>query len=276
MSITMLTKLQGQYERFVDATASRETSRRYSKSLNVFFDYYPEKADPREFSKFDVEDFKAYRRKKGVSATTVNYDIQIVRAFFNWLINMDVMSYNPATVRRLKQKDPVRHSLAESAQVAVYGACLNDNERLLVGLALTTGLRCATLVQLEKSEFDFERGMLVIPPEKMKTGRAMEAVVLPSELALVQPLQEGRIWGDWAKTTDALSRRFTLIMKRVGLSLRGLRTARRTVATTLLRNGSDVRLVANVLGHKNISTTSKYLTPATNVEIATAIGALPR
>lgn len=274
--MTMISKLQGQYERYVDATASRATSRRYTKSLNAFFDYFPEKSDPREFSKLDTEDFKAYRRKAGVSATTVNYDIQIVRAFFNWLINMEVMSYNPAMVRRLKQQDPIRQSLSESAQVAVYGACLNAQERLLVGLALSTGLRCKTLVQLEKSEFDFERLLLVIPPSKMKTGRAMELPINPVEIALVQQLEEGNIWGDWALTTDALSRRFTLILKRAGITLRGLRTARRTVATTLLRNGVDVRLVRDILGHKNISTTNKYLTPGTNLEIGTALRKLPR
>lgn len=276
MSITMLTKLQAQYERYIEATASRETWTRYSKSLTSFFCYYPEKIDPREFSKMDIEDYKAYRRKKGVSATTVNYDIQIVRAFFNWLINMEVMTYNPAIVRRLKQQEPVRSSLAESAQVAVYDACLNAQERLLVGLALTTALRSKTLVQLEKSDFDLERGMLIIPPSKIKTRRALELPIMPTEITLVQPLTEGNIWGSWAATPKALSRRFSLILKRAGISLRGLRTARRTVATTLLRSGVDVRLVRDILGHKSIATTNKYLTPATNVEIAAVIGALPR
>lgn len=274
--ITMLSKLQAQYERYVDATASVETGKRYSKSLNTFFAYFPEKADPREFSKADVEDFKAYRRKKGVSATTVNYDIQIVRAFWNWMIDMDAVTFNPAKVKRLKQKDPVRHSLAESAQVDVYAACLNANERLLVGLALTTGLRCKTLIQLERRDFDLERSMLVIPPEKLKNGRSLELPIMAPERVLIRELPEGRLWGDWAKTTDALSRRFTLILKRVGITLRGLRTARRTVATTLLRNGVDVRLVRDILGHANISTTNKYATPATNVEIASAMGVLPR
>lgn len=274
--MTMLTKLQGQYECYVDATASRATSQRYSSSLNRFFGYFPEKLDPREFSKMDVEDFKAYRRKAGIGATTVNYDIQVVRAFFNWLINMDVMNYNPATVKRLKQQEPVRMSLTESAQIDVYAACLNAKERLLVGLALTTALRCKTLQELEKSDFDLERGMLVIPPSKMKTGRALELSVMPTEITLVRALSDGGLWGKWAPTTKALSRRFTLILKRVGVSLRGLRTARRTVATTLLRNGTDVRLVRDILGHRSISTTNKYATPATSAEIAKAIGALPR
>lgn len=274
--MNMLTRLQAQYERYIDATASTATGRRYSKSLNAFFSYFPEKTDPREFAKADIEDYKAYRRKAGISARTVNYDLQIVRAFWNWMIDMDATSFNPAKVKKLKEQEPVRASLSEATQQEVFSACLNANERLLVGLALSTGLRCKTLVELEKSDFDLERGMLTVPPEKIKTGRALELPIMAPELVLINELQEGNLWGAWAKTPDALSRRFTLILGRVGSSLKGLRTARRTVATTLLRNGADVRLVANVLGHRNISTTSKYLTPATSAEITSAMGRLPR
>lgn len=274
--MNMLLKLQARYESYVSSTASPQTRDRYAKSLNAFFSYFPEKTDTREFSRSDIEDYKAYRRKAGVSATTVNYDVQIVRAFWNWMVDMEAATYNPASsVKRLKQQEPVRQSLTESSQIAVYGACLNANERLLVGLALSTGLRCKTLVELEKSEFDLERGMLVIPPEKMKAGRALELPLRADVIILVRELSEGRLWGNWALTTDALSRRFTLLMKRAGISLRGLRTARRTVATTLLRNGVDVRLVRDILGHKSISTTNKYATPATNAEISTAISNLP-
>lgn len=277
MSNNMLDKLQAQYERFVSATASPLTRDRYAKSLDAFFDYFPEKTVPGDFSRSDVQDFRAYRRKAGASATTVNYDVQIVRAFWNWMIDMEAVTYNPATkVRRFKQQEPVRASLSEASQRDVYAACLNANERLLVGLALSTALRCKTLVELEKSEFDLEQGMLIVPPEKIKTGRALELPIQATEIELIRALPEGRLWGDWARTTDALSRRFTLILRRAGIALRGLRTARRTVATTLLRQGADVRLVANVLGHKNISTTSKYLTPATSSEISAAIGGLPR
>jgi site-specific recombinase XerD len=272
----MINKYQAGYERFVKLTASYETYVRYSKSLNTFFDYFPEKSEPSDWSRHDMDDFRNYRRKAGVSATTVNYDLQIVRAFFNWMIDMEMATYNPAAkVRRLKQTEPVRQSLTPDSQSELYAACLNDKERLLVGLALSTGLRGKTLTQLEKKEFNFEMGMLVVPPEKMKTDRAMELPIRASELALVAALPEGNLWGDWAKTTDALSRRWTLILKRIGSPLRGLRTARRSVATTLLRNGADIRLVADVLGHRKIETTMKYLTPATRSQVSAAIATLP-
>lgn len=273
--MNILVKLQAQYEKHVYATTSPTSAHRYTKSLDAFFSYFPEKVEPSEFTKMDVEDFKAYRRKAGVSATTVNYDIQIVRAFWNWMIDMGATTYNPATVKRLRQKDPLRESLSEPEQKAVYAVCLNANEKLLVGLALSTALRCKTMVELEKSNFDLNRGMVNIPAEKMKSGRALELPLRADVVELVRELPEGRLWGDWARTTEALSRRFTLILKRAGTGLRGLRTARRTVATTLIRNGADVRLVKDLLGHTDIKMTMKYLTPATSAELSAAIARMP-
>jgi integrase/recombinase XerD len=274
---TLIHQLQADYERFVDATASRRTGRLYSISMNRFFDYFPEKTDPRDFAPMDIDDYRAYARKRGLSAVVVNYDVQIIRAFFNWCIRQDAMSYNPAAnTRKLKTKEPVRTSLSEEAQRQVYAACLDDRERLLVGLALTTGLRPVTLVQLEKSEFDLERKVLSIPPEKMKTSRGIELPIMQTEIELVRALPKGNLWGAWAKTSIAISRRFSLVLSRAGLGRQGLRTARRTVATTLLRNGVDVRIVRDLLGHTNIATTNKYLTPATNDEILSALEIMPR
>lgn len=276
MAMTLLHNLQADFERYIDATATSATGRRYSQSLERVFQHFPEKGDPKEFSPTDIDDYKAYARKRGLSATTVNYDVQIVRAFFNWCIRQSAMTYNPAITRKLKQKEPVRTSLSEEAQRQVYGCCLDDRERLLVGLALTTGLRVTTLVQLEKSEFDLDTGIVNIPPEKLKNGRGLSLPLAATELELVRALPEGNLWGSWAKTPIALSRRFTLILRRAGIGLNGLRTARRTVATTLLRNGVDVRLVRDLLGHSSIATTNKYATPATSEELSAAIGVLPR
>lgn len=277
MAMSLLHNLQADFERYVAATASRATVIAYANALTRFFDYFPTKIDPKEFAPMDVDDYKAYARKRGLSASTVNYDIQIARAFFNWCIRQDAMTYNPAAkCRRLKQKEPVRTSLSEESQRKVYQACLDDRERLLVGLALTTGLRVSSLVQLEKSEFDLDARIMNIPPEKLKNGKGLSLPIAATEVELIRALPEGNLWGSWAKTPVALSRRFTLILRRAGIGLNGLRTARRTVATTLLRNGVDVRLVRDLLGHSSIAITNKYATPATNEELTTAIGVLPR
>ena len=276
MAQTLIHRCQAAYEHFVRLTASPASSHRYSHCLDVFFDYFPDKTEPGHFSRSDVDKFRAYRRKKGVSARTVNYDIQIIKAFFNYLIREELATFNPAaTVSKLREMEQPKYSLSDIDQEQLYAACLNENEKLLVGLSLTTGLRCKSLVELERKNFDFIRKVVIIPPEKMKSGRALELPIRDELLALIHKRDEGKIWGTWAPKDAALSRRFNLLLQRIGISLKGLRTARRSVATTMLRNGADIRLVRDMLGHTSITTTSKYLTQATTAELRDAMSTLP-
>jgi site-specific recombinase XerD len=273
----LIKKYQGAYERYVANTTTIATAQRYSKALSAFFERFPEKTEPNEFARMDVEDFRAARRKSGTSARSVNYEVQCVNSFWNWMMNMELASYNPTNkVRRLREQDTARYSLSEEQQAQLYGATLSEMEACLVGLALTTGLRSTTLAQLERSDVDFDRGFLVIPPAKMKTQRALELPLRGDILELLREMPEGNLWGAWAKTERALSRRFSKVCQRAGIPLKGLRTARRTCATTLLRNGADVRIVRDWLGHRNISTTSKYCTPATSEEAKAALELLPK
>lgn len=273
---SLILKYRRQFESFVTHNSTQGTAQRYGRALETFFSYFPEKTEPGHWGKNDILDWRIWRRRK-VTASTVNYEIQVVRRMWNWLIQMEVTTYNPTNgVPRFREMEQPKTSLGEAAQEKLYDACLDDNESMLVGLALTTGLRANTMRQLEKRDFDLEQCVLVLEPEKMKTGKALMLQIRPEECELVKKASaEGTIWGEWAKTHRALEYRWNKICRRAGLDIRGLRSARRTTATTLLRNGLDVRSVQEWLGHKKLTTTMKYLTPANRVETRAALDKLP-
>jgi integrase len=274
---TEIHRLQAMYENFITLTVSRGSAVRYCKALYYFFSRFPEKKKPSEFTRRDVEDYRVMRLREGLNPRTVNYEITIVGTFFKWMMDMDMMSWNPASqVKKLKVKEPKKDSLTVAEQVAVYKSCFNKYDKLMVALALNTGLRGETLVQLEKSEFDFERNCLSIPAEKMKAARNHEVPLPAWVMELVADADDGRIFGAFADNAAQLSYRWNCVMRRSGIALKGIRVARRTFATTLLRSGADLKLVQDLLGHRNIATTSRYLTPADNATTRTAIERLPR
>lgn len=273
---TVLYKLQAQYENFVTLTVSKGSASRYCKSLDCFFSRFQEKTRPEEFTRRDVEDFRIERLREGVSPTTINYEVNIVRAFWNWMADQEIVTWNPASqVKRLKEKEPAKKSLNISEQMQLQNGCFVWEDHALVALALTTGLRGETLAQLEKSEIDFEQARLVIPAEKMKAGRNHEIPLPAWVLKILEEAPDGRIFGTYARTADAVCYRWNGICRRAGVAAKGIRTARRSFATTLLRSGADLKIVQDLLGHKNILTTSRYLTPADSATTRAAVDKLP-
>lgn len=273
---TELYRLQASFENYVTLTTSRNTAIRYCKSLEAFFSRFPDRERPEEFTRVDVEDFRIVRLREGISPRTINYDLSICRAFWNWLLDMERVTWNPVSqVKRLKEKEASKTSLSVSEQLELQKGCYSTLDRALVGLALSTGLRGETLSLLDKSEIDFERSCVTIPASKMKAGRNHEAPLPNWVLNILKLVPDGRIFEGYAKNAAGICYRWNQICRRVGIPPKGIRVARRSFATTLLRTGADLKLVQDLLGHKNIFTTSRYLTPADSETTRDAVNKLP-
>lgn len=271
--------MQVKFENYVTMTASRKTAQRYSKALEDFLGRFRDKKSPTDFTRADVEDYIIQRRRDGLSPRTINYNLQIARAFWNYMIDLEVTPWNPfSKVKRLKETEPERHSLSIPQQEQLYKSVAAHGslqDRILVGLALSTGLRAETLVQLEKSDVDFNSSALRIPATKMKAARNHDMPLIDWLLKLLEQCPDGRIFEGYARNAAALSARYNRLCQRAGIPLRGLRTARRTFGTTLIRSGVDIRTVKDLMAHRNIATTSRYLTPADEETTRKAIENLP-
>lgn len=269
--------LQADYEQFISMTVSRGAAYRYMKSLEAFFSRYPDKTVPEDFVRRDVEDYRIWRIREGLNPRTINYELAVCRVFFNWLCDMGRISWNPfSQIKRLKEKESPKTSLNVSEQLELQKGCFCWADHALVALALTTGLRAATLASLEKCEINFEQQRLIIPAEKMKAGRNHEVPLPDWVLHILKDAPDGRIFEGYAKNTGSIRYRWNSICRRAGIKQRGIRLARRTFATTLLRSGADLKIVQDLLGHRNILTTSRYLTPADSSQTRAAVNKLPR
>lgn len=271
-----LYNLQAQYENYVTLTTSRGTAVRYCKSLDAFFSRFPDRLRPEEFTRRDVEDYRIIRLREGRNPRTINYELNVCKAFWNWMTDMERVTWNPfAQVKRLKEKESVHNSLSVSEQMELQKGCFCWEDRALVALSLTSGLRGETLAALERSDIDFQRGALVISATKMKAGRNHEIPLPAWVLRILETAPDGRIFGRYARNAAAVCYRWNTICRRCGLPAKGIRTARRSFATTLIRSGVDLKIVQDLLGHKNILTTSRYLTPADSQTVRDAVDKLP-
>jgi integrase len=273
---------QAKYENFVLNTTSRATAVRYSVALSNFFHRFPEKKKPENFFRLDIEDYKILRKRDGISPRTINYEVGVVRSFWNWLIEMSGQPYlNPASrVKRLREPQPPKRALEFSTLEAILQACDTTQERLLVLLGSTTGLRGAELCALEFVHIDSEQGLLTLPAQLTKTQSGRVVPLREDVLALLQlqqrATQASRVFEGFAQTPQAIRYRWNRLLHRAGFQGIGLHSLRHTFLTQLLRQGLDVASVAALAGHASVATTLGYLAPAKADEARKFLEHLPR
>lgn len=254
-------------------TGSQATATRYEIALNNFFKRFPEKRKLIDFFRTDVEDYKILRARDNIHPRTINYEVAVVKAFWNWLIEAHGMQiWNPASnVKRVREPQQKRKALSEDTLKAIVGACQNDTERLIVLLGMTTGLRGGELVSLQWGDIDFEGQTITLDAERTKSRKGRIVPLRSDVIALLQmraPADKSqpenpprRVFEGIGNDARTLRRKFHVVCNRAGVGKVGLHALRHSYATTLLRNGADLRTVQDLLGHSDIKTTAGYLAP---------------
>ncbi len=221
----------------------------------------------------------------GMAPLSVRRKLACLSSFFGFLQDMGYIQGNPA--RRLplpktEQLVPVTLSQEEAQQLVA--AADRPWTRCLVILLLTTGMRRSEAVAIALEDVDLQNGQLLVHGKGSKertvplTGQAIGAIrhylkhrkkTNCQRLFVSQTGEsiQGRI----------VNRILNRVVKKAGLKGRGItpHTMRHTFATHLIRNGTDIRTVQELLGHSDIQTTARYLHSDTRTK-QTAVGRLRR
>lgn len=155
--------------------------------------------------------------------------------------------------RILTEEEVVRLHLALSDPIT------NPSFALLVRLLLLTGCRLNEIMSARVEWVDWARGLLLLPDSK--TGQ--RRIFLPTAaLKLIEPRQ-GEEWiieGQRSKTHLKRPHRTWLrLCKRAGIEGVRLHDLRHTAASRLHILGATQADIAAILGHKQLSTTARYL-----------------
>ena len=101
-------KWQGKFESQVALVSlRRDTFRRYSVALEHFNDVFPT-LGLEQFRATHGEDYKQARLSQSMAPTTIFYELQVIRTYFNWLVKQGVLDLNPfrLSCRVRPEKDP--------------------------------------------------------------------------------------------------------------------------------------------------------------------------
>ena len=261
---------------------SEHTVRNYGVDLAQFLSHLVDTGQAGEFpdnvTHIMIRSFMAVLGEKGVSRQTVARKIAALRSFYKYLQRRGRVTANPARIvhtPKLEKKIPTFLSVSMMERLLATpegGTFTGSRDKAILELIYSAGLRSFELVGLDNADFDMERRILRL------RGKGMKERINPIGRYAVAALE------DYLQHRDGHPDRARFDPNAVFLNFRGQRlttrsvrrmlshyaalaglsgdvsphTLRHSFATHLLQRGADLRVVQELLGHENISTTQIY------------------
>lgn len=224
----------------------------------------------------DTEDLEKYLKYiKNLESTTVAHKITSIKSYFNYNIKREIVSVNPADkVSRPKLTKHLPEYLTEEEVGKLLDVEVRSpydyRNKTILELLYSSGIRISELVNIKTPNYDSEECLIRI------MGKGSKERIVPLGDYAVNIINDymnnyrpliNKKHTDYVFVNnrgDKISRQFIFkVIKKEALK-KGIKkdisphTLRHTFATHLLKNGADLRIIQELLGHENISTTQIY------------------
>ncbi len=222
-----------------------------------------------------VRDYTAWLMKQDMARTSIARKLSAVRSLFRYMAREGILPANPlkkASSPKLDKRLPDFLTVEETVrllQAPDSSRPAGQRDRAWLELLYASGLRVSELVSLDLSQINLATSEVRVWGKGSK-----ERVVLmgePAVRALRDYLSQGRTELLQGKKTSAIflnryggrlpARRVQKLLEKYAKNI-GKRvhphTLRHTFATHLLDGGADLRVVQELLGHAQLSSTQIY------------------
>nr|WP_194745994.1 tyrosine recombinase XerC [Staphylococcus chromogenes] len=255
---------------------SEHTLKAYEDDLIQFNQFLQqEQLSLRAFEYRDARNYLATLYNQGLQRTTVSRKISTLRTFYHFWMTQDDSIVNPFVQLVHPKKETYLPTFFYSEEMEALFKTLQEDpkkgrrDRVILEILYATGIRVSELVDLNISDVDLNMCVLKV------MGKGSKERIVPfgefckqsieDYLNHFQPIQNvthGKLIVNLkGEPVTARGVRYILneIVKRTaGVSSIHPHKLRHTFATHMLDAGADLRTVQSLLGHVNLSTTSRY------------------
>ncbi len=272
--------------RSVRSSISERTYRRYEQTVRCHLSPLLGGAILSKLTPGHVEGCKNAMLRKDLSPGTVDKNLSVLSQALNRAVAWELVSRNPVkAISRPKTQGPGRaRSLSEAEAAALVASVARTRTEALYHVACKLGLRQGELLALKWPDIDLEAGRMTVErsvdtnvtparfgPTKTGEGRTIklpqsvvtvlrahhklqleERVAAPAwqDHGLVFPKPNGRVG-----VHSRLSFQLDKDLRAAGLPDIHFHVLRHTAATLMIRSGMPIRVVADVLGHRDPAVT---------------------
>lgn len=241
----------------------------YRKALENFF--MTLRKAPQDVTAIDIRVYlHKYQEERGISNRSLDKVRGYIAAFFKWLVSEKYIEQDPTLgIGQIKYEKKERTPCTQAELEYLRMACRTPKERAVLELFYSSGCRLAELVNLKKSDIDWQEGTVHLLGKGKKHRTSF--VNAKAEVALKEYLKSRTDDNEALFVSDrkphnpmhraGIEKIIRELSKRAGSNLQHKVTPhvlRHTTATRMLENKADLTSIQAVLGHSNINTTMIY------------------
>lgn len=272
----MLIQYIAQYLEYLQAERglALNTIDAYRRDLTAFCDFLLDTEKIDEFEKIKRIHINCYIKilhDNNYSPTSVTRKIASIRGWFRWLSANEIISQDPSLgieLPRLTKKLPRVISVSEIEEM--LNNKLDETQQVIIELLYGAGLRVSELIGLELNNIELSSRYVRcigkgskerIIPIGEKAQKAIAGYLKIRQILIKKYKLETKQF--LIKENGHLMTRqdVYVFIKQQGELLRkhiSPHTLRHSFATHMLENGADLRVVQELLGHSDVSTTQLY------------------
>lgn len=252
----------------------------YERDLTQFLEFCAAKTlDPLQVTLSELRSYLAHLRSLEMSSRTLARKSSALRQFYKFLFREKRMASDPSellTVQVKHKRLPKHLSVKEMFHIISMAKGDTDvsiRDRALLELWYASGTRISEMASLQVSDLDFESRVLRV------MGKGNRERLIPVALeALNWCRKYSEVRHEWLRTANltgfenlfihphgrALNRQSIWKLVKNYSKKAGMKRnvwphmIRHSFATHVLRNGADLRVVQEMLGHRSIITTEVY------------------
>jgi len=264
----------------LDLNYSDNTIKTYENNIEKLINYIGNK----DILKLNIDTIEKFIISLELEASSVANIISALKAFYNYYIKLGKITTNPMDlidmpklVRRLPDylSESEINNLLDIKVIDAFSA----RNKAILELLYSSGLRISELVNLELKSIDFDDCIIRV------FGKGSKERIIPMNDYAINALKmyidnyrnlmiknEVNNYVFLNNHGKIMTRQGVFKMLKKECKIKGINknisphTLRHTFATHLLQNGADLRIIQEILGHSDISTTQIY-THVTNEKL---------
>ncbi len=246
----------------------------YDQRLTRFVDFCAEQniSCVDEVRPLHIRKFFVSLQEQNLSPHYVHSFARAIKTFFNYCVRDELLDRSPFDRVQMPKLPRKQKKALTPAQVKkILHACKYQRDKALITFLLDSGVRASECIALNVGDIDMRTGAVSVKQGKGQKDRttfisAKTRKEIKRYLAEREITRDSSITPLWVSlrtgkrlTYAGLSQIFKRLKKSVGIQELSAHALRRTYAITMLRGGTNIYVLAKLMGHSDISVLRNYL-----------------